>query len=68
MKKVSFTFSLSIACLFLLSGCSKKNECHVCTLENFDPSEVCRADYPDNSSYQLTLDALEDSGYNCTKK
>lgn len=68
MKKFSLAIGICFSCLFLLSGCTRQDECHICELENVGTSEICREAYPDNSSYQLTVDALEDAGYTCNKK
>ena len=66
MKRLLFIFSLSV---FLLSSFSSCKKCYVCDFGNGDVRELCSKDFPDGTSgLEITVDAYEKQGYQCTEK
>lgn len=64
MKKLFLV--LSVAGIFALSSCKK---CYECSYSGSDSEELCEDDYPGGKAAMNSyIDALEASGWDCSKK
>ncbi len=69
MKSTKIFTVLVLALVFTLTSCKKEN-CYVCTLDT-DSQTLCEDDYPSVlgvGTFQPAIDALEATGYTCTKQ